>query len=488
MITFHCPSCGIKLQVPEQMAGVSGPCPHCSANIIAPQLTQPAPMAPQVQPQQAVQQAVAPELQPQTEPYRPEPLQKAAVTSSQSSALNSPSSEEPAPPVEAPMLGKVRRGHHKPSRPRWMKVVFPLAFLMAAAVLVAVILQAAGIVDLWKLGSGGKNTPPVGEGKTPQEEGDVTPAPKSSVTSPASTDTEPVNPDPSAPVSPVPAAVSDPPKEPESPKASEIPSTTPPEGEFPDLSPPPPGDLTTTPSASPKSSDTKSPPQAGSLVKKPRFRANEILDQFIAAKSLEERLPLMTKSTRTQDELMASCLAGSLKPVRSNYFSEMVPRLEDDMRQYLYYIAFEDKEVDRQRKRIVVQLVERPGIHPPRVHADAFIEHYDQWLAAYAKKPSKKIHTFHCIAEARTADLVKNLPGELKKQMIRLVIKSHPRGKPAFDAFLNKKSPLMEKIGPRAEFPYVQPRFCVLSFRWNTEQADYPYIELVDIVTIGWEK
>lgn len=196
----------------------------------------------------------------------------------------------------------------------------------------------------------------------------------------------------------------------------------------------------------------------------------------------------MTKSTRSQAQLMASCLAGPLKPVKSNYFSEMVPRLEDDMRQYLYYVAFEDKQEERERMKMVVQLVERPGIHPPRVHADAFIEHYEKLLDAYALKPSKKITTFHCIAEARTADLVKNLPEDLKGQMIRLVIMSHPGDKPAFDAFLNKNSPLMEQIGPRGAFPYVEPRFCVLSFRWNTKNPKYPYIELVDIVTLGWEK
>ena len=37
MISFHCPECGIKLEVPEEMTGVSGPCPNCSATITAPE-------------------------------------------------------------------------------------------------------------------------------------------------------------------------------------------------------------------------------------------------------------------------------------------------------------------------------------------------------------------------------------------------------------------------------------------------------------------
>lgn len=390
------------------------------------------------------------------------------------------------------MVSKVHRRDMPPRRPRWMKVVFPLAFLTVAAVLALVVLEAIGFVDLWPKKQSPSSMPDVGK-PAPTATPDVPitpPAPVSSDTNP-STETKPAITPPAAPDT-----------APETPditpaETPDLPTPEPPEGEFPDLSPPPPGDLTSAPttgSSEPTSNtttqspDAKSPPKAGSLVKQPRFAANEVLEEFLAAKTLEDRLPLMTKSQRTKEELMASCLAGELRPVKSNYFSEMVPRMEDDMRQYLYYISFEDKDGDRQRQRIVVQLEERPGIHEPRVHGDAFIEHYDKLLAKYAKQPSKKIHTFHCIAEARTADLVKSLPEDLKKQMIRLVIKTHPSEKAAFDAFLNKNSPLMEKIGPRADFPYVEPRFCVLSFRWNTTNEKYPYIELVDIVTMGWER
>jgi|GEM_PF-6853545 len=36
VIVFHCSSCDCKLQVPRQMAGVTGPCPDCGASITAP--------------------------------------------------------------------------------------------------------------------------------------------------------------------------------------------------------------------------------------------------------------------------------------------------------------------------------------------------------------------------------------------------------------------------------------------------------------------
>lgn len=40
-ITFGCPSCGAKLQVPAELAGETGPCPMCATEITAPQPTPP---------------------------------------------------------------------------------------------------------------------------------------------------------------------------------------------------------------------------------------------------------------------------------------------------------------------------------------------------------------------------------------------------------------------------------------------------------------
>ena len=495
----------MKLQVPQQMAGVTGPCPQCSASIIAPHSvpaqppantsvpapaagpqqqrqpqppqgqSQPQPQQRQSQPQQQRPQSQTPAVQPSVS--EPTPKKEEVRPSPSISPLSSASANL----VEEPMVDKIHRKSDLPSRPRWMRVIFPLAFLLVAAVLMFVVLQAVGVVDLWKPASGE----------------DVGKLPDSSVGAPADTapldTTTPVDTTAPADTAPVDTAPVDTAPE----VTPDISEPEPQEGGFPDLSPPPPGEVATVPRLEPsvspsntvtQSPDAKSPPQAGSLVKKPRFKANEVLDQFLAAKSLEDRLPLMTESKRTKEELMASCLAGPLREVKTNYLSEMVPRVEDDMRQYLYYISFEDGEDVKQRQRIVVQLEERPGVHEPRVHADAFIEHYDDLLEKYAQEPSKKIVTFHCIAEARTADLVKILPEDLKKQMIRLVIKNHPRDGVVFDAFLSKNSPLMKKIGARAELPYVQSRFCTLSFRWNTENEKYPYIELVDIVALGWVK
>jgi hypothetical protein len=369
-----------------------------------------------------------------------------------------------------------------------MRAIFPLAFLMVAAVLVLVVLHTIGIFNVWDfqnqqdklINNTQHNDRDSNTGASHEEgnDGDNTPA------NPASSDNgaKPNIPTPGEDTTPPPTPTPSPDTEPPLPI---IKDNTAPEGEFPDLKlPPPPADPASAGNQAeppPTTSQDESPPKAG-------FLANKVLDQFLSAKTLDERIPFMSKSSRTRQELTASGLAGPLKPVKSILMVEMVPREEDNMTQYLYYVSFQDEAEEQQRQRIVMQVGERPGNQPPRVHADAFFEHYEKKFTHYAKHPNNDVTTFHCIAEARTAELAKNLPKELKNKMVRLEIKTHPHGSAAFNAYLNKNSPLMEQIGPRKPFPYTEARFCVLSFRWNTTHQSHPYIELNDIVGQGWDR
>lgn len=526
----------MKLQVPAQMAGVTGPCPECSASITAPAATpqntgsapvapipqapqQPAPQQQAYQPPAPVQEGIPqqPPAAPPQQPPQPAPQNQPAPQ--QQPAQNHPAlsaarpgadtpqtsqepqrapesprepSREPRPaptPSPTPQRDSLPRHIEPPKAQRnWMRVIFPLVFLLVAVATVLTVLQAVGIYEIYDFG------------KLKNDTSDSTQQGTSTLTThpPADADDEPGSPDsttdnnhgtantPTSKENPASVPVSQ-----QSPEKSV-------DGEFPELKlPPPPSESndgsttvpknvtppgkTSPPTAGPTTTQKKSPPTAGS-------RAYRVLTQFLEATSLDERLPLMSKSQLTREELMKSCLAGPLNAIKSKRLSEMVQSPEGDMIQYLYYVSFEDKEEHQQRHRIVVQLVERPDVHPPRVHADAFIEHYEKKFRKYGQTPSKEVTTFHCIAEVRTSDLAKNVPDALKKDTVRMVIKTHPHGSALFDAFVNKNSPLMDRIGPNKEFPYVEPRFCILSFRWNMEDKNRPYVELNDIVAAGWEK
>ena len=218
-------------------------------------------------------------------------------------------------------------------------------------------------------------------------------------------------------------------------------------------------------------------------------RAQAILKQFLETNNLQERLELMSKSQWTLKQLEKTCLASSLKTAQSTQFAEKISRASDGMIQHFYYVSFNNTEKPHLRDWIVIQLVERPNIHPPRVHADAFIEHYEKKFKSYSAAPHKGITTFHCVAEIRsTSNIAENLPKDIKHQMICFKIKTHPHSEAVFNAFLNKNSPLVQRIGAGQDFPYAEPKICTLSFRWNLTHPQRPYIELHDIIAMGWEK
>jgi len=252
-------------------------------------------------------------------------------------------------------------------------------------------------------------------------------------------------------------------------------------GEFPELklSPSAPKQNHTPPSTEP---EPASVPKVGYL-------ADENLDVFLEAKTLDERLPYLLKGTTSPHEMQGTSLARPFKPVKSVRLLETRSGAENNMVEHLYMVKFEDPAHDDNRLNLIVLLVERIGKHPPLINADAFLEHYDNKLAKYALKPKSEAATFHCITEARTSDFADELPAEIRQSLVRFTIKNHPYYPAKFNAYLSKDSPLMSHVGSGKSFPYTSSRYCILSFKWNTTHPEHPYIELHDVVnSSGWEQ
>jgi|GEM_PF-3380693 len=116
-LEFSCPSCHTDLRVPLQMAGITGPCPHCQTSITSPS---PPPPAPQPAPQQTPQQI----------PNR-----------SQSK----------------PQSSDYDQKRHRKERSVWPSVMLPTLFLALSAAALYFILDVTGIV-----GPNDKDSDPTG--------------------------------------------------------------------------------------------------------------------------------------------------------------------------------------------------------------------------------------------------------------------------------------------------------------------------------------
>ncbi|MDG1356883.1 MAG: hypothetical protein P8P36_01670 [Akkermansiaceae bacterium] len=216
------------------------------------------------------------------------------------------------------------------------------------------------------------------------------------------------------------------------------------------------------------------------------YLAQENLDVFLSAKTLDERLPFILEEERSPQTLKTSSLAKPFLPIKSIRLLETLSGSENNMVLHRYMLRFEDPTEPGQRLNMIALLIERIGKHPPLIQATAFLEHYDKALSQYAQQARPETATFHCIAEASTSDLTNELPDEIKNSLVRLSIKNHPYYPAKFNAYLSKQSPLMAQIGSGKSFPYTTSKYAVLSFSWNTSSGT-PYIELVDIISSnGW--
>ncbi|NJM37528.1 MAG: hypothetical protein HC845_06500 [Akkermansiaceae bacterium] len=229
-ITFRCPVCGINLNVPASLAGVTGPCPSCKATIQAPLLA-PSPA------EKIIPKKVS-ELKQEAKPESPKghsvilPAHREIVDQAAAATPSLP--EEPLPKAV-----------------QWSPLFLILsvaAFILAAVILALII-----------------------SNKLPTQD---TPPPKTTITTP-STSAKPV----------------------QEPEKKEVLQLSPPS------LPPGPAKIAENPLPIPR---VKTPPVQP-------MTARDVLNQFLTAKSLEERSRILETQTPAS-ELAESCLAGSFPP------------------------------------------------------------------------------------------------------------------------------------------------------------------------------
>ena len=515
-ITFFCPACSIKLTVPDSLAGVIGPCPSCRNQIQAPypppvaqQTEAPAyqpPVAPSYPPlaTPSPAPAAAPSYPPTAAPIYPTPV--AAASPAHSSAVleapavptyqpapaasspsyqTSPSSEShqapmpaaaappvPVTPAPIPVSANVIPAQETPASPavlrpeprqlpqrttttdpvgKPMPETHPSAESTKAALgrsarprprkrvirllvpLVCIILLAALVFGLLSLLLNQKKTPLPNPAPSPKQVKIIPDEPIPPISS-NSTKEDPL---PTLPVS---------------------------KPELPNIAGPPP-EL-----------------PAGIEPFDAQAAAYEVLEKFLTAKSLSERLPLIETKT-TEPELAKSCLAGSL-PASSNIASEF--RETNAVEQVIDFYYSVDFDAGSNRLAPYTILVRKRGSSDFKVVADPFLDSYGGRLASYAKKPSEKAGIFQVIIYAVASCTDENVPNREKKLTLKMLPKEDT--KEITRAYFGRQS----KIGLMLEdgtysISFGKARACTVMLRWNTEdRSDTPYLEAIDLKSLDW--
>jgi hypothetical protein len=244
------------------------------------------------------------------------------------------------------------------------------------------------------------------------------------------------------------------------------------------------------------SRDVASPPDSSSLPAEStspaksarRPQSNQpptpegVLAGFLAAKNLAERQAFMTLSKRSPGDLAQSSLAGPLPPVLTK---RVLPYLEDRTLQHggrFFEITFESSS-EKTSAPILIQLI--ASAHgETRVHADAFIDLFEDSLAEFGKAPVEGTRTFHVVADAYKHCFDDSIPDFSRKAFIKL--RTHPRISPRLKAYFDKESPLVEIVSRPDGLPWGASGICTLTLKWNTDSPDRPFVELTKVEGFTW--
>ena len=458
-ITFTCPACSIKLTVPTSFAGVTGPCPTCRAMIQAPylapapvQATSLAPLVSAVSESQGhvpVSEVPAPDPLPvaATPVYlSPPPLQIATITELITSPPSTPAALRPEPrqlpnrsnhaePVAKQMpesnregassKGPAPLGRHLHTKSRVVRFLLPLLFCLAAGALVF------GVLTF--LNSRQKPNSP-GKSLVPSSTSQILPS-----------DTRPISP---------PAGAGE----------NRIQSLPVPEPEQPLIISPPP--------TLPDGIETITPGMA----------AMEVLEKFLAAKTLAERLPYMETQT-PEAELAKSCLASPLPTTSKIQIDAQETNVAEQVIDFYHSVDFitDEKPVSSQ-----TILVRSRGTSDPKVVVDPFLDTFGGRLAAYSKSSSDKAGVFQVTVSAVASCNEEHVPNREKKLTLKLL--SRDNTKEITRAYFGRQS----KIGEMLEdgtfsLSYGKAKACTVMLRWNIEDnPSMPYLEALTLKTLDW--
>lgn len=211
--------------------------------------------------------------------------------------------------------------------------------------------------------------------------------------------------------------------------------------------------------------------------------AAEVLEKFLAAGSLAERLPII-ETTLDPKELENTVLAGALPP--DPRFSADIQEANRAGNWTDIYFNVELKDAAGKYQPYLV-LLRAHGEEQPKVVVGPFLDTYGGRLAAFASTPTDKAAIFQVVASAvakTTSD--QKVPNHEQKLWLKLLPRDNE--KEITGAFFTKGSPIGNMLTNDASgFRYGQAKPVKVQIRWNTEEdPKMPYLEAVDIKELRW--
>ena len=207
-----------------------------------------------------------------------------------------------------------------------------------------------------------------------------------------------------------------------------------------------------------------------------------ILEKFLSASTLEERRPFLTKSRRSDKVLASSPLAQPLPEVVHRRIIHYMEDASEKHTEHFFEVSFL-RSPDVTPVPILVQLNEW-GDGQIRVHTDAFLDLFDDELSVFARAPVAGERTFHVVGDAYKHCFDESIPEAGKKSFIKL--RAHPRITPRLKAYFASDSSMAQQISRPNALPWGFSGVCTVTVKWNTSTPNKPFVELLRVDGFTW--
>ncbi|MBC7979505.1 MAG: hypothetical protein H7Y36_02970 [Armatimonadetes bacterium] len=209
--------------------------------------------------------------------------------------------------------------------------------------------------------------------------------------------------------------------------------------------------------------------------------ALKLLEDFLAMKSLDERMPHL-ESKRTEADLASSILNTSLPEVTKISVDIRETNSVEQMVDYYYLVDFTAEGGGINPQTMLVRI---RGTSPPKVVVDPFLDLYGGRFAKYASAPVKEAGTFQVIITAG-AFCYDDVPGSDKKMTLK--IQAREDTKEIAKAYFGKRSKIGDMLQDETSgLGYGQAKACSVFMRWNMEEDPRnPFLEALDITSLNW--
>ena len=217
------------------------------------------------------------------------------------------------------------------------------------------------------------------------------------------------------------------------------------------------------------------PTDAGAAVGK-------LVEDFVAAKNLEQRLPLI--HTRKSQSELENTIMNKPWPRARISAETLIRHTAERLIEYYFEVHFDNNSMGFPEKATI--LVQTRAEEAPKVLLEPLLDTIGGRLAQYAKTPTEEPRDFYVIMDARVKCSDNAIPNARKKSTFFL--RSHNTSENLATAYANEQSaPCKAFDNPLEGLKWKNPMPAIVTLQWNTTEDDKrPFLEVLVIKAKNW--